>query len=71
MAGKKDYHRGRYRPFPAVLLALPAAVSTQYMVKWLYVKDLFLILIFNAAFLLGIGGFKAVYLIRRKKHAFS
>lgn len=41
------------------------------MVIWLYVKDLFLVLIFNAAILLDVGVFEAVYLIRRKKHAFS
>ena len=57
----------RHVILPAVLLSLPAAVSTPYMVIWLYVKDLFLVLISNAAILLGVGVFKVLYLIPGKR----
>lgn len=56
----------RHMILPVLLLAIPPITATPYKVLWLFVKDLTLVLIINAALLLAVGVLKAVFLLKSR-----
>lgn len=50
---------------PILLLSIPLIVGTPYKVIWLFVKDLAVMIVVNVVILIAVGGYKAVFLLKR------
>lgn len=59
----------RHAVLPFALLAIPFAMGVPYKILWLYVRDITLVIIFNASLLLLVGLYKMFYVLNTKiKH---